>query len=124
MGCARHPAVHPLAHGLLDEQELGHDLGQRAARGDQAQHVVLVATLDRSEVERERPVQVVDHQPRHLLDLPARGQPRGKPGGDAKLRTQVGQLAGGSHAPHAGVGAVAAQRFGAAPALAVAGAMG
>ena len=107
----------PSRHGLLGEQELRHHLGQRPAAGDQPQHAVLVEALDRREIERERLMQLVDDQLRHLLDVALAGQPRGQPRRQPQLLAQVGELAGRRQALHARVGAVAAQRLGAAPAL-------
>ena len=107
----------PVRDGLLGEQELGHHLRQRPAGGDQSQRAVLVEALDGREVERERLVQLVHHQPRQLLDVARAGEPRRQPCGEAELLAQVGDLAGGRHALDARVGTMAAQRLGAPPAL-------
>ncbi len=110
-------AVDALRRGLLGEQELGHHLRQRPASGDQAQHVVLVQTLDRREIERERLVQLVDDQLRHLGDVALGGKLRGQPRGEAQLLAHVGELARLREALHARIGAVAAESLRAAPAL-------
>ena len=90
--------------------------GPRA--GDQAQHAVVVEALDRGEVERERAVQLVDDQLTISSTSLRRRQPRGEPRRE-RAAARAGRPAR-RHAAmllHALVGAVAAQRLGAALAL-------
>ena len=117
-------AVDALRRRLLGQQELGHHLRQRAARGDQPQHAVLVEPLDRREIEGECLVQLVDDQLGHLLDVALGRQLRRQARGQAQLLAQVGHLAGSGEALDARVGAMAAQRLGATLALLGAGTLG
>ena len=118
---ACHPSVDALGDRLLDEQKLRHHVRERASAGHQAQHAVVVQSLDRGEVERERAVQLVDHELGHVVDAAHRRQPRREPPRNAQLRAQIGQLAGTRHLLGALIGAMQAQRLGASRALTATG---
>jgi hypothetical protein len=114
---ARDAAVDAAADRLLEEQELLHHGRQLPARGDEAQHLVVVQLLDRGEVEGEGLVELVDHQRRHLARLAGGGQARVERRRDVELGAKVGELAGGARAARADLLAMAPQRLGSNPAL-------
>ena len=114
---ARDAPVDAVTDGLLDEQELRHHLGQRAAARHEPQHSVAVQALDRREVEGERAVQLVHDDPGQLVHVVRGRQARGQARRERELRAQVGELAGRGHALYARVRAMGTQRLRTAAAL-------
>ena len=106
----------------LDEHELGHHLGERAGAGYQAQHPVVVEAVDRREVERERLVQLVDDDARHLLDVLGRRDARRQAGHHAQLGAQVGEPVRSRHRARPRARTLAGDGIGATGALLVVGA--